>query len=61
MKRLNYYEKQLSRLNGDVQVKFISTNGETKWLNMNMTTVKAIRDITTKLYNDKQINIPVEA
>ena len=61
MKRLNYYEKQLSRLNGDVQVKFISTNGETNWLNMNMTTVKAIRDITTKLYNDKQINIPVEA
>ena len=54
----NNYTKQLEKLNGRVSVKFISDNGQTKWLCLSSECCQAIGKTITDLNNKHQIIIP---
>lgn len=53
----DYYTKQLERLHGRAKVKFVSDDGETKWMDINRDSCRAIGKTLTSLDNSKQITV----
>ena len=51
----NYYKEQLKKLNGRINVKFTSENGETNYLALNKECCRAIAETITELRDKKQI------
>ena len=55
-----YYEKQLMRLSGQVQVQFKSDLGDTNWMNLNADSFDAIKKIIPELAQHNRIVLSIQ-